>query len=85
MDPGAQTFRRLRIDGAFSHHAPERGLNVLPGAAEPVVQIEMAEGGVEIVTPQQVDDAPAEPDALRIAGRTAHLSLGFGEFIGPPL
>ena len=31
----------------------------------------MAEGGVEIVAPQQADHPPAEPDAFRIAGRPA--------------
>jgi len=85
MHPGVQAFRRLCIDGAFSHHAPERGLNVLAGATEPVVQIEVPERGIKVVAPQKVDDAPTQPDALRIASRSAHLGLGFGEFIGPPL
>ena len=65
----------------LSHDAPERGLNVLTGTAEPVVEIEMAEGGVEVVAPQQADHPAAEPDAFRIAGRAADLGGGFGEFI----
>ena len=39
------------------------------GAAEAIIEIEMAEGGVEIVAPHQHDDAPTEPDAFRISGR----------------
>ena len=40
-------------------------------AAEAVVEIEMAEGGIEIVAPEQADHPPAEPDAFRIAGGPA--------------
>ena len=85
MHPGVQAFRRLCIDSAFSHHAPERGLNVLAGATEPVVQIKVPERGIKVVAPQKVDDTPSQPDALRVAGGTAHLRLGLGKFIGPPL
>ncbi len=51
------------------------------GTAEPVVEIEMAEGGIEIVTPQQADHPAAEPDAFGIAGRSVEDALGFGEFV----
>ncbi len=81
VDAGAETFRRLWIDGAFSHHAPERCLNVLARAAEPIIKIEMAECGVEVVAPEQSDHPASEPDAFRIAGRPAHLGGGFGKFI----
>lgn len=85
MDPGVQTLRRLWIDVALSHDAPERGLNVLTGTTEPVVEIEMPERGVKIVAPQQPNHSPAEPDAFRIAGRPADLSGGFGEFVDAAL
>ena len=52
------------------------------GAAEPVVEIEVAEGGIEIVEPHQADDAPAEPDAFGIAGRTVDGLGRLGEFVG---
>ena len=81
MDPGVQAFRRLWIDVALSHDAPERGLNVLAGAAEPVVEIEMPERGIKVVAPQQPDHPAAKPDAFRIAGRAADLGCGFGEFV----
>ena len=38
-------------------------------AAKPVVEIEMAERGIEIVTPQQADHAATEPDALGVPAR----------------
>ena len=38
------------------------------GTAEPVVEIEVAKGGIEIVDPHQTDDAAAEPDAFRVPG-----------------
>ena len=52
------------------------------GAAEAVVEIEVAEGGVEVVPPHQADHAPAEPDAFRIAGRAVDRLRGLDEFVG---
>jgi hypothetical protein len=85
MHPGAQAFRRLWIDVPLSHDAPERGLNVLSGTSETIVEIEMPECSVKVVTPEQPNHAAAEPDAFRIAGRAAHLGRSLGEFINPAL
>ena len=49
--------------------------------AEAVVKVEMAKGGIEIVAPQQADDAAAEPDAFGIARRPGERMLRFGKFI----
>jgi hypothetical protein len=49
--------------------------------AEAFVEIEVAERGIEIIAPEQVDDAASEPDALRIVGRSGDGALGLGEFI----
>ena len=81
MDPGAQTFRRLWIDIPLSYNAPERSLNVLSGAAEPIVEIQMAEGCVEVVAPKQSNHPTAEPDTFRVAGRAADLGRSLGKFI----
>jgi len=82
MDASVQAVGGLRIDVvAVQDQAAEARLDVGARAAETVVEIEMAEGGVEIVSPEQVDDAAAEPHAFRIAGRSAHRALGFGELI----
>ena len=50
--------------------AAERGLDMPTRAAEPVIKIEMAKGGVEVVAPHQPNDAPAKPDAFRISSGT---------------
>ncbi len=49
---------------------------------EPVIEIQMSEGGVEIVPPHQHHDAAAEPNAFWIAGRTVDGLRGFRELIG---
>src|SRR5262245_44214695 len=71
----------LRIDVSLPHDAAEGRLDVAGRAAEPVVQVEMAEGGIEIVAPEQADHPPAEPDAFRAAGRTAQELLRLGKFV----
>lgn len=54
---------------------------MLSGAAEPIIKIEVPERGVEVVAPEQPDNPAAEPDAFRIAGRSADLCSGLGKFI----
>ncbi|CAN5312887.1 hypothetical protein BH10PSE10_BH10PSE10_10390 [soil metagenome] len=41
----------------------------------------MAEGGIEVVSPHQADDAAAEPDAFRVSGRTVDRLRRFDEFV----
>src|SRR5215471_670616 len=48
---------------------------------EAVVKVEMAEGGVDVVTPKQAYDMAAHDQALRIGGRPAENLLGLGEFV----
>ena len=55
------------------------------GAPEPVVEIEMAERGVKIVSPEKVDDPLAQPHALRMAGRTAERASSFRKVVEPTL
>jgi hypothetical protein len=63
--------------------AAERRLHMAAGAAEAVVEIEMTEGGIEIVIVHQQNDASAEPDAFGIAGRAAIERLGgLDELVG---
>ena len=69
MDPGIEGFGCLGIDVALTHDAAETDLHMLAGAAEPIVQIEMSERGVEIVAPHQADRPFAEPDAFGLGGR----------------
>ena len=51
------------------------------GAAKPVVKVEVAEGGVEVVAPEQADHPAAEPDAFRVAGRPGEQAGGFGDLV----
>src|SRR5262245_32153270 len=81
MHPTVEGVGRLRIDGALPDDATESRLNVAGRAAEPVVQVEVAEGGIEIVAPEQADHPPAEPDAFGTAGRTAQELLRLGKFV----
>ena len=82
MDPSVQAFRGLRIDIAtVQDQAAERYLNMCARAAEAIIQVEMAEGGIEIVAPEEGDHAAAEPNAFRIAGCAGEGVLGFGEFV----
>jgi hypothetical protein len=82
MNTSTQAFRRFGVDGAKAHEAPERRLNVAAGAAKPVVQIEMAERGVEIVAPHQNHHAATEPDAFRVSGRAVDGLRSLDELIG---
>ena len=81
MDPAVKGFRRLGVDIALPHQAAEGGLDMGARAAEAVVKVEVAEGGVEVVAPQQADHPAAEPDAFRIAGRAGQDTRGLGDFV----
>src|SRR5206468_7722167 len=61
--------------------AAECRLNMRAGAAEPVVKVEMAEGGVHVVPPHQSNHPAAKPDAFRVAGRPINQLAGFGKFV----
>ena len=77
-------FRRVRglgVDVALAHQAAESGLDMGARAAKPVVKVEMAEGGVEVVPPEQADHPAAEPDAFRVAGRAGQQARGFGDLV----
>ena len=54
-------------------------------AAEPIVEIEVAECGVEVVAPHQAHDASAEPDAFRVSARAVDGLGRLDEFVGFPL
>jgi hypothetical protein len=77
-----QAFRRLGIDGAEPHQASERRLDVATRAAKPVIKVEMAECGVEIVAPHQNHHAAAEPNAFRVSGRAVDGLRRLDEFVG---
>lgn len=57
------------------YQATKRRLDVSRRTAETVIEIEMAERGVDIVAPDQADNAPAKPDAFGIARGAADRML----------
>src|ERR1700722_54102 len=82
MDPGIECSPgRLGVDVALTDHATERYLDVLAGAAEPVVKIEVAERGVEVVARHQADRPLAEPDAFGARGRARHDPSRLGNLV----
>src|ERR1700722_20703780 len=82
MDPSIQAVGGLRIDGVgMQNQAAERRLDMPARAAKPIVEVEVAECGIEIVPPQQTDHPPAKPDAFGIAGRSVEDTLSFSEFV----
>jgi hypothetical protein len=81
MNASTQGFWLLGVDGSKAHEAPECRLNVAAGAAEAVIEVEMTEGGVEIVAPHQHHDAAAKPDAFRISRRAVDCLRRLDELI----
>ncbi len=83
VDAPIQGFGNLGIDGRTEpHHAAERCLDMAAGAPESLIEIEVAERGVEIVAPHQPDHTPAEPDAFQVSGRAVDCLRGFNELVG---
>ena len=81
MDAVLQAVRGLRIDRALFDHAAEGRLDMPAGTAEPVIQVEVPEGGVEIVAPKQMHDPPSEPHAFRISRRSGDLLGHIGQIV----
>ena len=83
MNPCVQTARNLVVDlAAEPGQAAERCLDVAAGATEAVVEVEVAEGGIEVIHPRQADHAAAEPDAFGVAGRAVEHLGGFRKLGG---
>ena len=83
MNAAVEGFGDFRVDlAAEARQTTERRLDVAAGAAKAVVEIEMAERGVEIVEPHQAYDAAAEPDAFGVSGRAVERLGGLDEFVG---
>src|SRR5206468_4155027 len=79
MHPVGDFFARR--GPALLDDATECRLDVPSRAAEPVIEIEVAESGVEIVAPEQAYDFAAEPEAFGIGGRAAQHLFGLGIFV----
>ena len=83
MDAAVEGLGHLGVDlAAKAGQAAERRLDMAAGAAEPVVEVEVPERGVEIVAPHQADHAAAEPDAFGVSGRAVDGLGRLDEFVG---
>src|SRR5262245_6667154 len=71
----------LLVDLTLPHDAAEGGLDVTGRATKSIVEVEMAESGIEIVARKQGHHPPAEPKALRIGCRSAQKFFGFDIFV----
>src|SRR5262245_21378677 len=69
VHPAIEGVSRLGVDGALAHEAAKGRLDVTGWTAEPVVKIEMAKRGIEIIAPKQAYHAPTQPQAFRVGGR----------------
>ena len=81
MDPTVKCLLGLGIDVSLPDETAEGGLDVGARAAEPIVKVEMAKRGVEIVAPEQRDHTTAEPNAFRVAGRASQKPRRLGNFV----
>ena len=81
MDPAVKGFLNLGIDVSLADQAAKGSLNMGAGAAETVVEIEVAESRIQVVAPKEANHAAAEPDAFGIAGRAGQNTGGLGDFV----
>ena len=82
MDARVNVVLLLRFDRRLLQNTTKRRLNMASGATKPIIQIEMAEGGIKIILEEPANNISTDPDAFRIAGRTGHLLGRFGQFVG---
>ena len=83
MNPVVQAPWHLVVDlPAKTGQAAKGRLDVAARAAEPVIEIEVPEGGVEVVAPHQAHHAAAEPDAFRVPARAIDDLRRLDEFVG---
>ena len=83
VNAAVKRLGHLGVDlAAKAGQAAERRLDMAAWAAEPVVEIEVTKGGVEIVEPHQAHHAATEPDAFGVSGRPVDGLRRLDEFIG---
>ena len=78
----AQRIGRLGIDRSEPHQTAERRLDMAAGAAEAVIEVEMAERRIQVVPPHQDDHAAPEPDTFRVTRGTVDGMRGFDKLVG---
>jgi hypothetical protein len=65
----------------MENQAAKARLDVARWASESVVKIKMAKGRLDVVSPKQAHDPPAEPNALGITGRAGNHTLSLSVLV----
>jgi hypothetical protein len=81
MDAAVQGLRNFGIEIAMPDDATESRLDMRARTPKAVIEVEMAKGRVQVVTPEQADNAPAQPDAFGVPGRAADEPLRLGKLV----
>ena len=81
MDPAVKGFLNLGIDVSLADQAAKGGLNMGAGAAETVVEVEVAKSRIQVVAPKEANHPAAKPDTFRIAGRAGQNTGGLRYFV----
>jgi hypothetical protein len=83
VDTAVERFGHFWVNlAAEAGEAAKGSLDVAARAAKAIIEIEMAEGGVQIVAPHQAHHSPAKPNAFGVARRPVYDLCGFGKFVG---
>ena len=68
MNPRSKPVRSLWIDRSLTNDAAKGQFQMLGRAAETIVEVEIAPGGIDVVAPQEARDPAPGPHALRRPG-----------------
>jgi len=81
MDPAVKGLLNLGIDVSLADQAAKGSLNMGAGAAETVVEIEVAESRIQVVAPKEANHPAAKPDTFRITGWAGQNTGGLCYFV----
>jgi hypothetical protein len=83
LDAVAQALGHLVVDlSAKTGQATKSGLHMSAGTAEPVVKIEVAKSGIEVIDPHQPNHAATKPDTFGVASRAIDGLGGLRKLVG---
>jgi hypothetical protein len=83
VDAAVERFGHFWVNLAAEAGEAAKGcLDVAARAAKTIIQIEVPEGGVQIVAPHQAHHSPTKPNAFGVACRPIYDLCGFGKFVG---
>jgi len=81
MNPAVQGLLGLGVNVTLADQAAESGLDMGARAAKSVIEVEVSEGGIKVVPPQQADHPAAKPDAFWVTGGAGEGARGLGDLV----